>query len=411
MPQFTVKSINALKPQDKPYQVREGKGFGVRVFPSGEKTWFFAYKIYGRQRLMTLGDISTLKLADAREKFREARDLLKKGIDPLELKVEESQEPTVAILIDEFLERHAKKNASRSYDEYKRNLEKDVLPIWGRRRAKDIKKRDIIALLDTIVDRGSDNQANQVFKIIRTMFNFAVDRDILEYSPCLGVKLPSPIVKKNRYFSDDEIKTFWNEIEHVAMSKSIREALRLILVTGQRPGEVIGIHPDEIDGDWWTIPETRTKNKREHRVFLTPLAKEILGEFEGFRFPSPKKKKGAPIQVNALAKAVRRCSSWDSTEELDEPTNKRKPLFTIEKPWTPHDLRRTLATGLGRIGYMDEMIGLVLNHTRSGVTAIYNRHRYDNEKRRALEAWSIKVKNILKDDEQNNLIPFTPKAR
>ncbi|OEU72715.1 MAG: hypothetical protein BA869_01490 [Desulfuromonadales bacterium C00003107] len=403
---FTVKQIENLELRDRPYQVREGKGFGIRVFPSGEKTWFFAYKFHGRQRMMALGGFPDLKLSEAREKFKTVRKVLANGKDPLEEKDRETREPTVKILVEDFLKRHVTEKAARSLDEYRRNLEKDVIPTWGRRRAKDIKRRDVIALLDRIVDRGSPNQANQVFKIVRRMFNFALERDLIEYTPCAGVKLPSQEVRKSRFFSEEEICTFWTELEGAGMSEPLKQTLRLILATGQRPGEVIGIHHREIEEDWWTIPAERAKNKREHRVFLSPLVKEIIATLptSGYLFPSPRSKKPTvqkPIEVNALAHAVRRNSSW-----AQPGPQAGKLFFSIQEPWTPHDLRRSCATGLGRLGYTDELIGRVLNHTRAGVTAIYNRHKYDAEIQQALESWGRKLECIVTGQQADNVISF-----
>lgn len=405
---FTDIQIKSLKPKDKPYQVREGKGFGIRVFPSGEKTFFFAYKFHGRQRMLTLGSYPELKLADARKKFRAARELLAKGIDPLEAKHGERLEPTLADLVKDFLKRHVAEKASRSLPEYRRNLEKDVLPSWKNKRVKDIKKRDVILLLEKIIDRGAKNQANQVFKIVRKMFNFAVERDILEYSPCAGVKLPSQEKKRSRFFSDKEICTFWEELDSAAMSESTRRALRLVLVTGQRPGEVIGLHRSEIEGQWWTIPTERSKNKLVHRVFLTPLALELIGNKEGYIFESPRK--GKPIAVNALSRAVRNNSIWAQKPDMKKAKQKKKKfLFSIEEPWTPHDLRRTCATHLQELGFSDEIMDAVLNHAKKGVTGIYGLYKYDREKQLALEAWSRKLRGILEGKETGKVVPLTEK--
>ena len=405
---FTDIQIKSLKPKDKPYQVREGKGFGIRVFPSGKKTFFFAYKFHGRQRMMTLGSYPELKLAEARKIFRAARELLAKGTDPLEAKHDERLEPTIADLVKDFLKRHVAEKASRSLPEYRRNLEKDVLPPWKNRRVKDIKKRDVILLLEKIVDRGAKNQANQVFKIVRRMFNFAVERDILEYSPCAGVKLPSQERKKDRVFTAEEILIFWQELDLAAISDSTRRALRLVLTTGQRPGEVIGLHREEIDGQWWTIPAKRSKNKREHRVFLTPLALELIGEKGDYIFESPRK--GKPIAVNALAHAVRYNSSSAQKSDMKKAKQeKKKFLFSIEEPWTPHDLRRTCATHLQELGFSDEIMDAVLNHAKKGVTGIYGRYKYDREKQLALEAWSRKIQGILEGMETSKVVPLVKK--
>jgi integrase len=162
---------------------------------------------------------------------------------------------TVADLIEEYIEKHAKK-FKRSWENDQRMLKHDVLPAWGNLKAADIKKRDVALLLEKIVERGSPIMANNTFAVVRKMFNFAVERDILEHTPCFKVKPPAPKVERNRALSEPEIRTFWANLDGCAMSDGIRSALKLILVTAQRPGEVIGMHTRELDlvDGWWTIP-------------------------------------------------------------------------------------------------------------------------------------------------------------
>ncbi|MHB1400668.1 MAG: tyrosine-type recombinase/integrase [Trichloromonadaceae bacterium] len=412
-------AVKKLEPREKSFTIHDGGGLYLRVLPGGTKSWLYMYTIAGRKRWYGLGTWPDVSLADARGKLSEARKLVKAGKDPAQVDQEqrhkENAEPIVSEVVSEFLTRHVKEKAPRSHAEYKRNLEKDVIKAWGTRKVKDITRRDVNSLLESIVDRGAKNQANQVFKIVRAMFNWAVPRYDLEYSPCSNVKLPTAENKKERFFTEDEIRAFWKELDTSGMTEEMKRAFRLILATGQRPGEVIGAHSREIDGNWWTIPPERAKNKREHRVFLSPLARELFGTFEGFRFPSPRpilrggKSIQKPIEVNALAHAVRRNSSW---AQKPEPKKKKKSVenepffFTIKEPWTPHDLRRTCATHLGEMGYSDEVIGRVLNHTRAGVTSRYNRHQYDKEIETALCAWARKLGNIITGQKPDNVVPL-----
>jgi integrase len=110
------------------------------------------------------------------------------------------------------------------------------------------------------------------------MFNFAVERDIRPFSPCNGLKLPATNNSRDRVLSDSKIRTFWNNLPICAMSDELRNALKLVLITAQRPGEVIRIHTDEIDGGWWTIPVERSKNGKSHRVPLTATSSSNCAE-------------------------------------------------------------------------------------------------------------------------------------
>lgn len=244
--------------------------------------------------------------------------------------------------------------------------------------------------------------SNQVLKITRKMFNFAVERDILQHTPFTGVKALAPNTSRERTLSETEIRTLWESLDNAAMSDEIRQALKLILVTAQRPGEVAGLHTREVDGRWWTIPPERSKNGKEHRVYLTDTALELIGDTDGkdFILPCPHQAKAKPIDSHALPVAVRRNLSWPLTDA------KGKPLFQKDgKPatknrlgveqFTPHDLRRTTATFMASMGFMDEIIDAVLNHAKQGIIRTYNRHKYDKEKQLALEAWERKLKNII----------------
>lgn len=425
--------VQNLKPESKSYYcMAEGeKGFGVLVYPSGAKTFVFKYKVDGVQKLLTLGEYPTTSLKDARDEYVKAlskvKDLRKgkaDGVDPVkeiklkaERRIKEDAEhrlaPTVAKLIEEYIEKHAKPN-KRGWAEDERILEHDALPTWGKRKAKDITKRDVVLLLEKIVERGAPGSANNNFKIIRKMFSFAVERDILEQSPCTGVKMPAPLIRKDRYLTEEEIRTFWNALDTCHVSDEVKRALKLILVTGQRPGEVIGMHTSEIDGKWWTIPVERSKNKRAHHVYLTRTALDLIGPLEildsktkemkpkGYIFPCPHTGKEKAIENTVPAQVIRR--------------NLAVPVLVNGKPvtenklgvndFTPHDLRRTCATFMSKIGFMDEIIDAVLNHTKQGIIRTYNVNRYDKEIQSALESWERKLNSIITKKKKDNVTPI-----
>lgn len=402
---FTDLMIRKLKPQEKKYTRSEGNGFSIRVSPAGLKTWLYLYQIDGNRREMGLGTYPEVSLQSARERFEAARQMVRSGTDPLEER-EQAEEarrraPTVADLAEEYLKKHAMVN-KKSWREDQRSLEKDVLPLWGKRKAADIKKRDVVLLLEGIVERGSPIQANNTLEKVRKMFNFAVERDILEFSPCHGVKKPVKQVYKDRVLTDEEILTFWRGLDASAMTGEVQRALKLVLVTGQRPGEVIGLHSREVAGEWWTVPAERAKNAKTHRVFLTPTAIDLIGDKDGFVFESPKG--GKPMDVNAVAYAVRR-----NFGKPDEGTSEGQACFGNKiamESWTPHDLRRTAATNISALGFPDEVVDAVLNHVKRGVIAIYNRHGYDREKQQALEAWERRLKALLTGPTDAKVLPF-----
>lgn len=425
---FTDTMIRKLKPAEKEIRKSEGNGFTIRVMPTGVKTWLYLYTIDEKRRCKNLGQYPDVSLEKAREKFDEAKKMVKNGIDPLTVEDQKKDElrkaPTVAKLIEEYIEKHAKPT-KRSWYEDERILNKDALVVWGKRKAADIKKRDVVLLLESIIDRGAPGSANNNFKIIRKMFRFAVQRDIIEYSPCDGVVMPAPLNRGDRVLTESEIKTFWNSLDTCHVSDDIKRALRLVLLTGQRPGEVIGMHTSEINGKWWTIPAERSKNKKAHRVYLTDTALELIGALEvpdpktkemkpkGYIFPCTNLKKVQPMGRLSMSQVISR--------NLAVPVKvDGKPVFDKEgKPvtenklgvadFTPHDLRRTAATFMSQIGFMDEIIDAVLNHTKQGIIRTYNLNRYDKEKQAALEAWERKLKGIV-TGKASKVIPMKRKA-
>ncbi len=211
---FTDKGIVALKPKAERYEVWEdGKtGLGVRVSTRGRKSWIFMYRFNGRARRMTLGTYPPLTLANARVLQAKAKESKEKGEDPgvahIAERRAERQAHTIADLVNEYLEKHARPN-KRSAAADERTLQKEITPVWGRRKAKDITRRDIIRLLDDVVDRGSPVMANRLLALLRRMFGFAVERDILGATPCVYIKAPAKETPRDRVLSSTEIAIVW----------------------------------------------------------------------------------------------------------------------------------------------------------------------------------------------------------
>jgi len=352
----------------------------------------FRYYSDGKVKRITLGEygqLSTqLTLAQARTRVVELVAKLEQGVDPSadaqERKAEAAATPTVTDLAHEYLEKWAK-TRKRSWQEDERILKKDVLPNWGSRKASSISRRDVVALLDEIVQRGAPIAANRTLALVRKMFNFAVSRSIVEVSPCLGVQLPSKEHQKDRVLTDDEIQRFWMGLQTASMSPATKLALKFMLTTGQRLGEVTQLTRDQLAGDWWTIPASIAKNGRAHRVPLSALAMSLLHEAAplsglNYLFPSPREGDGRdrPMSPTALSHALRK-----NLENMGL------------SQFTPHDLRRTAATHLGMLGFNRLVISKILNHVEGGVTAVYDRHTYDAEKREALEAWGSKLSKLI----------------
>ena len=386
MTRFTDKFISALKPQLTPYDVREVDGFMVRVQPTGTKTFYYTYKTHGKIKRVRLGKYPGLSLSKARSKHRDLLDKRDAG-EPIE---PTRDAMTVKDLIDFYLREWAKPN-KRSWKEDERILTKDIEPRWGHLPADKITRADVIALLEKIHKRGG-RLSNLTLAIIRKMFNFGVERGRLEHSPCHMVKPLAMNVKKDRYLDAAEIKTLWMGLKGAETIDPISRGLLLILATAQRPGEVLGMTWEEIEGRWWTIPAARTKNKRPHRCYLNDMGLALIGEHPkndagdevtGLVLPSPIT--GREISVQALSKNLRR----------DRLRPKKERRLDIEH-FTPHDLRRTAATLLAESGHQEFLIGKLLNHTNQAVTGIYNRYQYDKELQELAQSLGKRLEEITR---------------
>ena len=223
--------------------------------------------------------------------------------------------------------------------------------------------------------------------MIRRMFGWALSRDIVPASPCVAVKAPAKERRRDRVLSADEIAALWRAFDNpeLAMSLAIRLALKLQLVTAQRKGEVVSAEWSEMDRQServWTIPAEKAKNGLAHRVALSSLALELLEDLKALSgksrwlFPSPHGDR--PITGRAVNHAM--------TKALDH-----LGVANI----TPHDLRRTAASHMTGMGISRLVVSRILNHAETGVTAVYDRHSYDPEKRQALDAWARRVEDIV----------------
>ncbi len=380
---FTVKSIEALKPKAERYEIRETgrRGLAIRVSPTGTKTWVSIYRFDGRLRRMTHGDFPVVGIEDAHKAHAAVRDAVKLNRDPGEEKANIKRAALLAPTFKELCEEFFKKEnrlRERTKDEYQRILKKDVYPAMGRLKAESVTRRHVTLLLGNVAERGGI-QANRTLAVVRRIFNWAIGEGILEASPASHVKAPARENRRDRVLSPTEVAKFWEVLEEASMSEAMRNALKLILLTAQRPGEVVNLHWSEVDGDWLTIPAERSKNRIAHRVYLTPLAKELLGEEgKGFVFSRMEKK---PFYVDALSKAVRR--NRDIFESVGI------------APFTPHDLRRSAGTMISAGGASREVLKAILNHVDRDVTAIYDRHSFDPEKKRTLSKLSRQIENLV----------------
>jgi len=399
---FTDAEVRNMKTDKRLQDNLEGDGFGVRVYASGTKVFYYTYSFDGKRRFLNLGEYGIISLAEARKRHTAAKCKIDQGIDPLFEKdtaeTERKQTPFVADFVEDYIKYAKVKN--RGWQEIERALKADIVPKWGKRKITDINRRDLALVLSEISDRGSPVMANRVLAYTRKMFSYAINiQGIKMVHPFLMMERPNDEESRKRVLDESEIKAFWSNLDACIMGEPLKRALKLILVTGQRPGEIIAMHRSEIDGDWWEIPASRSKNKLSHRVFLTATAKVLIGEAEGFIFESPvfpaDSKAKPPNPGKPYGERTLTCGIKDNLPHT--PESKVVDRLRIAH-FTPHDLRRTTATQWAELGVSDDMIDRLQNHVskrKQSVGHIYNRYSYAKEKQMAMEQWDRKLNYIV----------------
>jgi len=394
---LTDARIRSLLPEKSRREVWDTEpGFGLRIAPTGRKSFIYLYRFNGKSRRLTLGVYPRTSLADAREIVAKSVKTLEQGNDPGAEKINARKALRDAESFEElafqWVERWAKPNR-KSWRAAQRELEIDAIPAWGKKKAYDIKQKDVFALVEQIMDRGSPIQANRTLGLLKQVFKFGVQRGIIDASPAVAIDKPAKETRRDRVLSESEIRAFWIGLDRSIMTEGVKTALRLCLVTAQRRGEVAGMRRSEIDGNWWIIPKERSKNGKAHRVPLSPLAKSLIehASSDDYLFPSSRKTgsngEQIPIEARALTNAI----------------TKNRNVFDTDRFCT-HDLRRTAATRMAELGVTRFDISKVLNHTDREVTAVYDHYAYDAEKKKALLKWGRRLQEILEGKKTKKVV-------
>lgn len=406
---LTDRTIRALKPAPQRIEVFDDKipGLALRVTPQGIKSWSLRYRVGGQQMpRLTLGRYPTVTLEKARKKAQLELRAVDGGANPAAEKRAIRQGETVADLATEYLEKHAKVK-KRSWREDDRYLNAEVLPTWKHRKVKELTRRDVRVLIDGIADRGSPISANRCLALVRKMLNYAVSKDWIEANPAALMAKPGAERSRERVLTDEEIRLVWAACE--AERPAMCALMRLRLLTAQRGGELARLRWNDLEGEWFTIPSTVTKNKLAHRVPLTTTAKAIfdaLPRIEGCEYVFPGRSGNRPC--GDAKKAGRRIAArvLATLQEADATI----AVFDFRG----HDLRRTASTQMAAAGVSQADIAKVLNHVEGGprATHVYNRYQYDREKRIALEAWERTLTRILKQQSRAGaaVVPMSKRA-
>jgi integrase len=392
---LTDRFISSLKAQDKPtdYFDSKAKGLNLRVTPNGIKAWsvMFTSPKNGKRARLSLGTYPATSLTTARTRAVEARGHVEGGVDPRTLaeKPGKAGGPmTVAMLAGSYL-KHA--STLRSYDEIRRKLHTNILPVIGDMSLAALHRRDIHRVLDPIKERGSPAMAMKVFTDVRAMLNWAVERGYLDHNPCAGMREGGASKPRERFLNEEEIALLWPAFS--SFKPDVAWALKMALVTGQRIGEVAGMTVEELDLEkaLWTLPAERSKNAHSHTVPLSDMALKLIQE--------------------AMPKTNGRLIGR-SADHVAQALIYRIGKLPVQN-WTAHDLRRSVCTHLAKMGFPPVTIGACVNHrthTKSGVTqSTYIKYDYAREKREALDAWAERLSAIISGNAAK-VIPLRAKS-
>nr|WP_296623623.1 site-specific integrase [Rhizorhabdus sp.] len=414
------------------------RGFGVMVTDGGVRSYLVQYRIGGRAgktRRYTIGQHGSPWTADkARDRAAEVLEEVRRKIDPLDAerarvaadqdrKRDEEEKRHAATRLafskfaDTFVDRYAKVQQPKTWKDTESVVRRDLKPFFKDKPVPAIKAGDVIELIDTVQERG-DGAALKAYKALRSIFGFAIDKHHIASSPMANIKPPAKMGVRDRTLDDEELRLVW--IAAGELGWPFCPIVRLLILLGQRRDETAGLAWPEIDKAkrQWLLPADRSKNGKPNLVQISEPAFAIIeglpvikskakllfsttGETPVSGFSKVKKRLDAAILALMQKEALKAGVAPDDVDKL------------AVKPWTFHDLRRTLATGCQKLGIKLEVTESILNHisgTRSGIVGVYQVYKYEDEKRAALEVWGRHVLAIVQKASTANVVKITARA-
>jgi integrase len=387
---LTELAIRKLQPESCAYLIWDTHqhGLAIRVQPTGSRAWMCVYSYRGRPRWLHLGDARAIGLADARTLAAETMLAVARDKDPAAEKRAQRGAGTFAELAARYVEQHARKR-NKSWRQADALVRRYLLPRWGKLQAASIARADVRAMMVAI---EAPALANQVLAAASAIFSWALKQEIVTGNPCRGVDR-NATRSRERVLSDSEVPRFWAAFDDAGLVAS--SALKLILLTGQRPGEVASMRREHIvDGGWWEMPGEPvpelgwpgTKNGASHRVWLPAAAREMIAELgdDGFVFPS--ERGGAVKRLDAAMRAI--CAK-----------------LKVERA-TPHDLRRTHGSTITRLGFGRDAMNRIQNHREGGIASVYDRHNYAEEGKRVMQAVAQHIMALAERRPDDKVVPL-----
>src|SRR5918993_5779584 len=377
-----IEALPSPRAADTIWWDQDLKGFGLKLTPAGRKVFLVQYRPAGDRgnpRKYTIEELGSVTPHQARIEAQRVLAERAAGRDPQsekQISKRRIASEQVTNLVQEFLARHAAQN--RTAAETIRIMNREVLPYWGSWTVGEVRKRDVIALLDRVRERGSPIMANRVLAAGRKFFNWCIGRGILEMSPCSGITAPAREQPRHRVLSDEELSLVLEAARQISFP--FGSIVKVLALTGQRRDEVGRMAWEHLDfsRQLWVIPGEHAKNGRPH---LVQLSAPVLALLEGLPRTGGLVFSGdGKTLFQGYSKAKARLDRLSGVSD-----------------WTLHDLRRTVVSGMARLGGPPHVADKILNHqsgTISGVAAVYQRHEFLEERKEALEVWGKHVEAL-----------------
>jgi integrase len=433
---LTDLALRRVKPGPAATYLSDGGGLYARVLPAngiGRPTirFEFQFKIGGKTSAISCGNYPETSLAAARDRRNAARKRVAQGIDPREharqvkaatLAAERdraaasqaaSLERTVETLFTDWRRRYLATARKDGGAEIERAFRLDVFPAIGPVKAREVTRRQVAELLDAVVDRGARRTANMTLTSLRQMFRWALARDIVPADPTVGLtkRLVGGEEKPcERALSFDEVALLLEKLPRAGLAAEIQAAVKFILATGCRAGELTNATWAEIEPGGWRIPAANSKNGEEHFIHLSDFALAqlaVLRERRRGAWLLAGRREDAPYDPRSLSKMLR-----DRLRATPLKNRTAKHAGTLALPggeWSPHDLRRTMASRMGDLGILPHVIERCLGHRPPNkIVATYQRQEYLAERTEAFCLWGARL--ALLADPQGNVVILPARA-
>lgn len=384
------KKISIMKVREKTYAVTDGRGLAIEITPNGLKRWCFRYQFNGKPERVLLGRYPAMTLAEARVERDRLTLQVERGVSPAQQRRKEKEGAPELHTFAEFSERYYAEVAAKDRKNpagIRRYLDKDILPLLGRKVVRDVTTDDVRKVVWRKKDHGHDAAAAEIRGLLKRLFDYAMTLGIVQLNPVLALPMRHVFKAKarDRALSPQEIRAFLRVVYHSNIRRQFKLAVHLLLITMVRKSELLLAKWGDVDLDAreWCIPVEHSKTGKPHIVYLSEQAKELFQELKQLACGSDLVLPGRgsltkPFAHNAINKAVQQAAQ-----------GLEMPAFTI------HDLRRTASTLLHENGWPSDVVEKAMNHTIGGVRGVYNRAQYAEQRREMLQFWASYVGSLL----------------